>query len=183
MRFSPAWDAVKLTLKVCFICPFVVIDPTDLGATIVVAQALCLTSLVDSGAFFDRFYISPVPPPRPFILRPPHSHLGGPFRTRPQCGLALAGMKWAAPVACESFSGSCHSEGLRPGSAGEAERRPVGPNLKVGGPGWAGAWSGWHLDRLPAACSSVSGGGAWYSCACTRTTLEPIGRSACSSRR
>ena len=26
-----------------FICRFVVIDPTDLGATIVAAQALCLT--------------------------------------------------------------------------------------------------------------------------------------------
>ena len=25
---SPAWDAVKLTMKVGFICPFVVIDPT-----------------------------------------------------------------------------------------------------------------------------------------------------------
>ena len=42
--FSPAWDAVKLTLKVGFICPFVVDDPTDLGATIVVAQALCCPS-------------------------------------------------------------------------------------------------------------------------------------------
>ena len=41
--FSLAWDAVKLTLKVGFICPFVVNDPTDLGATIVVAQALCLS--------------------------------------------------------------------------------------------------------------------------------------------
>ena len=41
--FSPAWDAVKLTLKVGFICPFVVNDPTYLGATIVVAQALCLS--------------------------------------------------------------------------------------------------------------------------------------------
>ena len=41
--FSPAWDAVKLTLHVGFICPFVVIDPIDLGATIVVAPALCLT--------------------------------------------------------------------------------------------------------------------------------------------
>ena len=41
--FSPAWDTVKLTLQVGFICPFVVIYPTDLGATIVVAQALCLT--------------------------------------------------------------------------------------------------------------------------------------------
>ena len=39
--FCPAWDAVELTLKVGFICPFVVIDPTDLGGTIrvVVAQA------------------------------------------------------------------------------------------------------------------------------------------------
>ena len=37
--FSPAWDAVKLTLQVGFISPFVVIDPTELGATIVVAQA------------------------------------------------------------------------------------------------------------------------------------------------
>ena len=41
--FSPAWDAVQLTLQVGFICPFVVIDPTDFGATIVVAQAVCLT--------------------------------------------------------------------------------------------------------------------------------------------
>ena len=41
--FCPAWDTVKLTLKVGFICPFVVDDPTDLGATIVVAQALCLS--------------------------------------------------------------------------------------------------------------------------------------------
>ena len=40
---SLAWDTVKLTLKVGFICPFVVDDPTDLGATIVVAQALCLS--------------------------------------------------------------------------------------------------------------------------------------------
>ena len=29
--FSPAWDAVKLTLQVGFTCPVVVIDPTDLG--------------------------------------------------------------------------------------------------------------------------------------------------------
>ena len=35
--FSPAWDAVKLTLKVGFIFPFVVIDPSDLGSTKVVA--------------------------------------------------------------------------------------------------------------------------------------------------
>ena len=41
--FSPAWDANKLTLQVGFICPFVVIDPTNLGAIIVVAQALCLS--------------------------------------------------------------------------------------------------------------------------------------------
>jgi hypothetical protein len=27
--FSPAWDAVILTLDVGFICPFVVIDPTE----------------------------------------------------------------------------------------------------------------------------------------------------------
>ena len=31
--FSPGWDAVKLTLKVGFIFPFVVIGPTDLKAT------------------------------------------------------------------------------------------------------------------------------------------------------
>ena len=36
---SPAWNAVK----VGFICPFVIDDPTDLGATFVVAQALCLS--------------------------------------------------------------------------------------------------------------------------------------------
>ena len=41
--FSPALDAVKLTLQVGFIFPFVVIDHADLGATIVVAQALSLT--------------------------------------------------------------------------------------------------------------------------------------------
>ena len=41
--FSPTWNTVKLTLKVGFICPFVVIDPTNLGATIVLAQAWCLT--------------------------------------------------------------------------------------------------------------------------------------------
>ena len=40
---ASAWDAVKPTLKVGFICPVVVSDPTVLGATIVVAQALCLT--------------------------------------------------------------------------------------------------------------------------------------------
>ena len=37
--FSPAWDTIEVTLQVGFICPFVVIDPTYLGATIVVAQA------------------------------------------------------------------------------------------------------------------------------------------------
>ena len=37
--FSPAWDAIELTLHVGFICPFVVIGPTDLGEIIVVAQA------------------------------------------------------------------------------------------------------------------------------------------------
>ena len=41
--FSLALEAVKLTLKVGFICPLVVIDPINLGTTIVVAQALCLT--------------------------------------------------------------------------------------------------------------------------------------------
>ena len=41
--FSPAWDTVKLTQKVGFICPFVVDDPTNLGATMVDAQALCLS--------------------------------------------------------------------------------------------------------------------------------------------
>ncbi len=35
--FSPAWYAVVLTLDVGFICPFVVIDPTDRRATTVVA--------------------------------------------------------------------------------------------------------------------------------------------------
>ena len=41
--FSLAWDAVKLTLKVGFACPFMVIDHTNLGATILVSQAWCLT--------------------------------------------------------------------------------------------------------------------------------------------
>ena len=31
--FSPAWNAIKPTLNVDLICPFVVIDPSDLGAT------------------------------------------------------------------------------------------------------------------------------------------------------
>jgi hypothetical protein len=34
--FSPAWHAFMLTLDVGFICCFVVIDPTDQGATTVV---------------------------------------------------------------------------------------------------------------------------------------------------
>ena len=45
---SPAWDTVKvtakLTLKVRVNCPFVVIHPIYLGATIVVAQSLCSTN-------------------------------------------------------------------------------------------------------------------------------------------
>ena len=41
--FSLASDAVKVTLKVGFNYPFVAIDPTYFGVTIVVAQALCLT--------------------------------------------------------------------------------------------------------------------------------------------
>ena len=36
-------EAVELTLKLGFVCPFVVIDLTDLGATLVVAQALRFT--------------------------------------------------------------------------------------------------------------------------------------------
>ena len=36
--FSPAWDAVELTLQVGFICSFVAIDPADFSATIVVAK-------------------------------------------------------------------------------------------------------------------------------------------------
>ena len=38
------WDTVKLTLQVGCIFPFVFIDPTNIGATIMVAQALCLTT-------------------------------------------------------------------------------------------------------------------------------------------
>ena len=41
--FSLTWGAVELTVQAGFICPFIVIDSTYLGATIVVAQALCLT--------------------------------------------------------------------------------------------------------------------------------------------
>ena len=39
--FSPTWDDVKLTLQFSFICPFVDIDPTNLGKTSMVAQAPC----------------------------------------------------------------------------------------------------------------------------------------------
>ena len=39
LLYSPAREAVELTLKLVFICPFMVIDPTDLGTTILVAQA------------------------------------------------------------------------------------------------------------------------------------------------
>ena len=42
---SPAWDAVKLTPPVGFTFPYVVIDPTYLGATNVVAQAFMLDHL------------------------------------------------------------------------------------------------------------------------------------------
>ena len=42
--FPPAWDAFKFTLNVCFVCPFVVIDPTDSGATTeLLVQAICLS--------------------------------------------------------------------------------------------------------------------------------------------
>ena len=40
--FSSTWDAVELTLEVGGIYPFVVIDPTDLGATTVVAPGQML---------------------------------------------------------------------------------------------------------------------------------------------
>ena len=69
-QFFP--DFIKLTLKVVFICPFVVIDPTDLGATIIFAQALCLTifnlSLVQNTCLFTdgnkaSVYASAAPSP------------------------------------------------------------------------------------------------------------------------
>jgi hypothetical protein len=47
--FSPAWDAVTLTLDVGFICLFVVIDPTDYRAAMVVAP----------GQMIDRFLSIP----------------------------------------------------------------------------------------------------------------------------
>ena len=43
MIFVPCHHFFVFTLKVGFICPFVVDDPSDFGATIVVAQALCLS--------------------------------------------------------------------------------------------------------------------------------------------
>ena len=52
--FSPACDAVKLTLQeVGFICPFVVVDPTDLGATTVVAPGLMLDNFLPIQAIPD----------------------------------------------------------------------------------------------------------------------------------
>jgi fumarate reductase subunit D len=52
--FFPAWDAgaVILSLDVGFICPFVVIDPTDQGATKVVAPA---------GRMIDNFLLVAIP--------------------------------------------------------------------------------------------------------------------------
>ena len=45
--FYSACNAVKVNLKVGFICSFVVIDSTNLRATIVVAQAVSLTIRVE----------------------------------------------------------------------------------------------------------------------------------------
>ena len=39
-----AWDSVKHTRKVSSIYPFVVMDPIDLGMTIMVIHYLCLTN-------------------------------------------------------------------------------------------------------------------------------------------
>ena len=50
-----AWDTVKLTLKVGFICPFVVIDPTYLGATTE------LLSLALSSSAFMLIHLQPIP--------------------------------------------------------------------------------------------------------------------------
>ena len=44
--FSPAWDAVTLNLDAGFIRPFVVIDPTDYGATMVVAPGRMIDSFL-----------------------------------------------------------------------------------------------------------------------------------------
>ena len=43
--FFLAWDAVELLREVSFICPNAVIDPTDLGVTIVVCHLLILEYL------------------------------------------------------------------------------------------------------------------------------------------
>ncbi len=40
------WDAVKLTLEIFFICPSVVIDPADKGATTVVAPGRTLDNFL-----------------------------------------------------------------------------------------------------------------------------------------
>ena len=42
--FSQAWDAVELTLQVGFIYPFVVLDPTNLGAMLTKAEYLPFTN-------------------------------------------------------------------------------------------------------------------------------------------
>ena len=55
--YSPTWDAVKPKLKVGFFCALVVIDPTDLGATIVGAQVLCLTIFTLSPSISDAEYL------------------------------------------------------------------------------------------------------------------------------
>ncbi len=44
--FSPARDAVKVTLEFGFICPFVGIDPTDWGATTAVAPGQIIDSFL-----------------------------------------------------------------------------------------------------------------------------------------
>ena len=57
--FFPALDAVKLILKAGFVCPFVVIDPTDSGTAIVVAQAFCLTIFnLSENSEKDNTYLS-----------------------------------------------------------------------------------------------------------------------------
>ncbi len=50
-----AWDTVKLTLEFGFICPFVVIDLTDKGAT----------TVVDLGRMIDNFLPIPKAEPLP----------------------------------------------------------------------------------------------------------------------
>ena len=51
--FSLARDKVKLTIKVGFIYPCVVIDPANLGATVMVALALCLVMLASESVHID----------------------------------------------------------------------------------------------------------------------------------